>query len=285
MGILNRFNMNRSLPFQKIPGQRHIYLVPLNGFINDISFIPHRHEFMTFLWLTKGFGRQQIDFKEYDLRPGRLFFIQQGQTHQVTELDGDGWIILFNELLITGFLSANRHEELLAIMDMFIQIPFIEIDEQKQGILNDLFLHLGTALNKKPANLKLAQHYILLIFLNADDRQDESGKHNLSLIRDLKALIEKHFIRERKVLFYSNFLNTDSQKLNRIVKERLGKSLHRLIIERLLFECKILLLTPGNSIKEVAYQLEFSDMAQFTKFFKKHTGKTPTNYRLLNNMD
>ena len=39
------------------------------------------------------------------------------------------------------------------------------------------------------------------------------------------------------------------------------------------------LLNTGKTIQEIAYEYQFSSQAHFTKFFKRITGYTPSNYR------
>jgi len=45
-------------------------------------------------------------------------------------------------------------------------------------------------------------------------------------------------------------------------------------------EAKVLLRSTSLSAAEIAYQLNFSDPAAFSRFFKKSTGLTPLKYRL-----
>jgi AraC-like DNA-binding protein len=47
----------------------------------------------------------------------------------------------------------------------------------------------------------------------------------------------------------------------------------------LLSEAKSLIQFTDFDIAEIAYQLNFSDPANFGKFFKKHTDQTPLEFR------
>jgi AraC-like DNA-binding protein len=51
-----------------------------------------------------------------------------------------------------------------------------------------------------------------------------------------------------------------------------------------LTESKSLIRFTEFDIAEIAYQLNFSDPANFGKFFKKHTGQTPVEFRKLKTM-
>lgn len=50
-------------------------------------------------------------------------------------------------------------------------------------------------------------------------------------------------------------------------------------IRKLRIEKAILLMESSHSLTEIAYLTGFSDQSHFTRIFKKHTGKSPSDYR------
>ncbi|MES2425361.1 MAG: helix-turn-helix domain-containing protein [Bacteroidota bacterium] len=52
-----------------------------------------------------------------------------------------------------------------------------------------------------------------------------------------------------------------------------------LIQERVILECKKLIHLSYKSMKEIATELNFDDVNYFSRYFKKHTGITPTAFR------
>jgi AraC family transcriptional regulator, transcriptional activator of pobA len=62
-----------------------------------------------------------------------------------------------------------------------------------------------------------------------------------------------------------------------------GKNALSYINERLLQEAKSIILFTELDIAEIAYHLNFSDPANFGKFFKKHTLQTPLEFRKTKN--
>lgn len=59
----------------------------------------------------------------------------------------------------------------------------------------------------------------------------------------------------------------------------MSKSPRDIIHQVLAVEARLLLKNPNLNVSEVAAQLKFSDQASFSKFFKKHTGRSPLEYR------
>ena len=52
-----------------------------------------------------------------------------------------------------------------------------------------------------------------------------------------------------------------------------------MIAERIIKECTQYLLHSNLSISEIAYSLGFESIAYFSKFYRKHTGKSPSEIR------
>ncbi|MDT8325024.1 MAG: helix-turn-helix domain-containing protein, partial [Bacteroidota bacterium] len=58
-----------------------------------------------------------------------------------------------------------------------------------------------------------------------------------------------------------------------------GRSALQVIHERIVLEAQRLLLRTDKSAKEIAFELGFSDAAQFIRLFKKVTGRTTQELR------
>ncbi|MEO6520995.1 MAG: helix-turn-helix domain-containing protein [Mucilaginibacter sp.] len=239
------------------------------------------------IWVTEGYGQHEIDAVLYEMVPGRLFLIQYGQVHRMIKYGSAGWLLLFEEALISGFLLSNWQQQVGGIMEDFSAVPFVTLQKPIQDVMNELFRHLNLTMKDGVPDLKLSRHYICLILLYAGqgfsgDKRAAPISPQLEMIRKLKTLIEAHFISERRANFYSSALHLTEQKLNLLVRNILGKTVHQLITERLLLECKVLLIYTNTGLKEIAYGLGFADMSQFRKFLDKHTGYPPSLYRTRN---
>lgn len=78
---------------------------------------------------------------------------------------------------------------------------------------------------------------------------------------------------------YANRLSVHVNHLNKVVKDTTGKTTSTMIAERIIKECTQYLLHSNLSISEIAYSLGFENIAYFSKFYRKHTGKTPSEIR------
>ena len=66
--------------------------------------------------------------------------------------------------------------------------------------------------------------------------------------------------------------------VNRIFKAHTGFSIRTFIIDYRINQAMEILRTQNTSISETAYQVGFTDIPHFIKTFKKHVGKTPSDY-------
>ncbi|WP_158796459.1 AraC family transcriptional regulator [Pedobacter sp. L105] len=93
-------------------------------------------------------------------------------------------------------------------------------------------------------------------------------------------LVYSHFREERGVQFYADTLFITPKHLSKTLKEITNKTCSELIDELVITEAKILLEDMGQSVAKVAEYLNFSDQFFFSKFFKRHTGMNPSQYKV-----
>jgi len=79
----------------------------------------------------------------------------------------------------------------------------------------------------------------------------------------------------------SELYGYSADHLSRLFKRFMGLSLQEYINRERISQIKALVLNTNYSIKEISYLCDFSDENLFLKFFKYHTGKTPTEYKIL----
>lgn len=80
----------------------------------------------------------------------------------------------------------------------------------------------------------------------------------------------------------SNHIAKDRYKVSQVLNEYLSKNFYALINQYRIEEAKELLLTqPFLSVKAVMYEVGFNSKTSFYSAFKKETGLSPNDYRLL----
>jgi len=79
---------------------------------------------------------------------------------------------------------------------------------------------------------------------------------------------------------FAGQLSVHVNHLNRAIRSTTGKTTTHHINGRLYTEAKALLKHTNWNISEIAWCLGFEEAAHFNNFFRKHSGTTPTAYRL-----
>lgn len=101
------------------------------------------------------------------------------------------------------------------------------------------------------------------------------------LLRKFVQLVNNHYIDKRTVQEYADLLAVTPNYLSQSIKAVTGKNALSYISERLTIEAKSLIRHTDFEIAEIAYQLNFSDPANFGRFFRKQEGMSPLEFRKL----
>ncbi|SDX23888.1 AraC-type DNA-binding protein [Lutibacter oricola] len=92
-------------------------------------------------------------------------------------------------------------------------------------------------------------------------------------------ILEENVTTERTVQFYADALCITTGHLSKTLKQLTGKTASQLIDDSVIMEARILLESPQYTITQIAEKLNFSDQSFFGKYFKKHIGLSPSEYR------
>ena len=139
--------------------------------------------------------------------------------------------------------------------------------------------------------IKLSLFTSLMYILVGDFLQGKGKDINIlensrkeSITMKFLQLVSINFMKEKELKFYADKLLISSKYLSNTVREITNQPPSKFITEALLNNAKILLLNSDNSIKEISNELDFSDQYAFGKFFKKHTGLSPSNFKKTNKL-
>ena len=100
-----------------------------------------------------------------------------------------------------------------------------------------------------------------------------------TILREFKSLLEKHYREWHSTAQYARALNITPDYLSRSIKGLTGKTAKEFIQSRITVAAKRLLYFSPLSTKEIGYQLGFSEPGNFSAFFKKCTGQSPSAFK------
>lgn len=99
------------------------------------------------------------------------------------------------------------------------------------------------------------------------------------LVKESLAYIDKHFQEAMSVADISRKLGTSASYLSRIFKESTGETIIRTINNKRIEKAKAYLTETDFKVYEVADILGFENVTYFSRFFKKHTGMSPKEFK------
>ncbi len=110
-------------------------------------------------------------------------------------------------------------------------------------------------------------------------RTFENTTRQLELFHRFAALVHEHCSHEREVSFYADELCISTRYLSTIVRTVAHTSAKEFIDRAVMLEIRMMLRSTDLSVQEIAYRLKFPDQSYLGRFFKKHAGESPTEYR------
>ncbi|MEE2801858.1 MAG: helix-turn-helix domain-containing protein, partial [Bacteroidota bacterium] len=115
--------------------------------------------------------------------------------------------------------------------------------------------------------------------LKENGLSEELSIKQLDLFRQYNILVEQHFKENHQVSDYAAMLYKSPKTLSNLFKKNNLKSPLQIINERIVVEAKRLLRNSQHSAEEIAFELGYNEASHFSKFFKKHVGISPLQYR------
>lgn len=248
----------------------------------------HRTSAYAICLLSEGDIQLESDLFIHISKAPAIFTIAPSAIRKFTDM-GEGYkakIFFFRKEI---FLEGQTDITYLEQFDFFEKkgqqvIPLNAEEFQKFTAYFDLIQQKST--DVAPHTSEIIRSLIYIILNEIDDvhyhhlpEKEAVTDQNLNLLSQFKILLAKHFMEERQVSFYAEKMNLTPKYFSTVIKEVSGKTAGTWINEMLLLESKVRLQNKKQSIAQIADRLNFSDPSHFGKFFKKHTGRSPLEYR------
>lgn len=206
---------------------------------------------------------------------GKMFFLMPGVWHTYKPLENSGW----NEYWI-GF--RGEIIEKIVKEGFFLNRPPVFNIGMSEEIINLYYKAIEIA-NEERAGFQQALSGIVMNILGLMYYRDKTGDfEDLELINKMnkaKVLMRENVYTSISGEDIAKNLGISYSGFRRAFKELTGTSPTKYMLELKLNEAKLLLYNTNLPIKEISYSLNFENPDYFPIFFKKRTGKTPSEYR------
>ena len=257
---------------------------------------PVRFDGISIFYLKKGHFTVDVNLNSYEVREKSLIIQVPGTIVKLSQYDEEriGDMEMIFVLISKDFMSGIRFDLPKVFQDnlRLLDNPCITLDEFQMSLANDYF-NLARKIVGAPFTNKreiIGSLLTSLTYLSTDvwAHQVDEARKNIDSQRSARlnqlferfiALVNEYHCSERGMAFYADKLCLTPKYLSKLIKQASGRSAPDWIDDFVILEAKNLLKYTDLAIKEIVYKLHFPNQSVFFKFFKAHTGLTPSEYR------
>lgn len=248
---------------------------------------PHKHDaLIQILYVVQGAAEVSLDNTKVCVKAPCLLWIPAQTVHSFDfSEDVNGPVVTAAQRPLEALVGVASPE----LLPIIRKPAVISLDDSSQHAesLMPLFLAIereahSQAIGQLTAGMALLAaicvqmarltHVTETAPLNANSRKTVQ-------IEKFKAMVDENYKKHLPILAYADQLGITPGQLSRLCREVLGVSSLDIINARLIHEAQRVLVYTGNSVKQLAYVLGFSDETYFGRFFRKHTGLSPREFR------
>ena len=258
---------------------------------NPIYKYPLRLDGLLIVVREKGESRFSINLKEFSMIPGDIVICSPGDLLQSVSNEGihqSQTIMISSDFLkemyiglnsFMPFFTSQKEHPVFHLTENEVKElgAFYQLVEESVGIedyfQNDIVKRLLAAYLYKLGSI---------LYRHRPELQAEAAqplKREEILFKQFINLLAEHHCKERRVDFYADQLFLSPKHFSTVIKKVSGKTAGHWIDEYVILEAKTLLKYSAMSIQEVAYYMNFPNPSFFGKYFKHHTGMSPSEYK------
>lgn len=256
-----------------------IEICPMGQLDESVQTV-HRDEHFMFVIQLEGYSLLELDFRTVELSGTSVLYVAPGQVHRYVKNENcKGWFVFVETALIpksyleifNTYLNSNQAVPIEKDNDLFSFIPVFDsvLINAEAAFQNDLINSFTESL----------MGLVVRVLLKNRHSEKIIGGQKYKTVHHFKQLVQTHHKRLKQVKEYALELHITPLYLNEVVKEITGFSASHWIQQEIILESQRLLYYTNLDIKQIAFELGYEDYAYFSRFFKKNTGCTASEFR------
>lgn len=188
----------------------------------------------------------------------------------------------------------NMNIDLKKIIPYYMSVcnhPLMQLSNDEMGIISRLYNLIISILTEevvgKNRNEEVVANLLAALIFRMCDHFDRINQENRVLKTKSKEyyfvrfmdLLQRDFRHHRDIGYYSDQLVVTPKYLSKLIKDISGLSAAQWIDEFTVAEASVLLKFSDKNIQQIAEYLDFPSQSFFSKYFKSHTGVSPSEWR------
>ncbi|MDY2589888.1 MAG: AraC family transcriptional regulator [Agathobacter sp.] len=268
------------------PYNTYLCSIPL-----DFELVPpHWHDEMEIIYIKKGRGIINVDFKEYHVSALTLVFILPGQLHSIEQYEDETMEyenIIFDYSMLLSKKKDSVYEDFLKpLTHGKITVP--TVFSQVYPYFTDLVSPIDACdeiCKTKPQGYQLFIKSMLFQFFFMLDnrcRNLTTPKNNRKAIDKMKIIlkyVENNYANKITISEIADVIGFSESHFMRYFKETMGTSFIEYLKDYRLTMAARLLQSSEDSILNISAEVGFDNLSYFNRSFKARYGITPRQYR------
>jgi AraC-like DNA-binding protein len=250
---------------------------------------PQRPGFHLLMLFTAGSGDHFLDFRRVRCKAGTLVHARPGQVQQFVlgqTLEAD--ILLFTSEFIFPSIPAPDGAAFGPLLDDIVPEDVTDLQPDALESVVSVMSAIKRAYIKADGSklsATILQHLLYAVLLTIAvyylrcDAPPITDSHS-RIFQRFRRAVEAKFTHTRTVEDYAEAIGCSAKSLRRACMVASDTSPKALIEQRLILEAKRLLAHTGLTVEAIAAELGFSEPTNFVKFFRRHGGMRPLDFRV-----
>lgn len=184
--------------------------------------------------------------------------------------------------------SVNYVDLLLGLLPNILNTPVVSLPEEIATLYRNAYSLLIRAysLPNTLENKEILRSILTIFFQGVKElysRQqtvvNEPLKREHELYRQFVQILMANYTKEHEVAFYADKCGVTPAHFSSTIRKASGHSPLVIITGMIIMNAKAQLKSTRLPVKEIAFSLGFNNLSFFNKYFRKHVGMTPQEYR------
>ncbi len=235
--------------------------------------------------IKEGIGAFQADDSTYRLSGSELFLLAKGQLYGFhSDACVTGYELSFGDCFWEKAPASANNCKAVLFNDAAAnqQLPLEDVEYSQVEMLFHI-LYQEFLKEDYVNKLDVLAAYLKIIMIKIANVNASLIKgydsYERQLYRRFVELVSGLYKSTHEVADFALQLNISARKLSDLCRRCGGKGAKDIINGQIIAEAKRSLQFSSKSVKEIAFDLNFSTPGQFSLFFKKHTQLSPNDYR------
>lgn len=248
---------------------------------------PYKMKAVLFALCVKGSLRAMVNLSEYTIKPFDFITLTPDCIIQINEVSPDTrfYYACFSQEFME---NSNLILTTVRLLPMLVEDPVISLSEDLAGLYIDIFKPLihAYAFPCTLENKDIIKSIFTIFIQGTAELYKNRGKwrnplhaRSKEMCREFIKLVMSHYRTQRNVAFYAGHLGVTVSHFCSTIKKETGKTALEIITTIVIMDVKAQLKSTDLPIKEIAFSLKFNNLSFFNRYFKRHTGMTPQEYR------